>query len=85
MPATKEQLAYHLGEKFLWDNGVKSLIEWQFGLHGDFKAALWNAISVADAQNLSRLYDAFPEEIAAFRQWIDGDLGTRLREAGLEI
>jgi len=85
MPATQEQIAKALGSSSPWSPGVKSLIKWRFGLHGDFYSALWNAIKVADQRNLGRIALGFPEEIEAFNQWSYGDLGEILRESGLGI
>lgn len=68
-----------------WTPGEKSVIKWQFGLHSDFNKALWEAIKRADEANLRRIAYGFPFEVLAFVQWVDGDLGPRLRAAGLEI
>ena len=72
-----------------WTEGEKFIIKWQFNnsLHllGDFKTALIGAIKQADHGNLARLALGFPREVEGFRQWAYGDLGSRLRAAGLEI
>lgn len=85
MPATQEAIDKALAYDSQWSPGVKSLIKWQFGLHGEFQQALWNAIKCADEDNLSRLYRSFPAEVLAFHQWIYGDLAEKLRESGLGI
>lgn len=85
MPATHEQIAASIGDGSPWDEGVKSLIKWQFGLHGDFRQALWRAISTADESNLDRLAAGFPKEVEAFRQWSHGELGESQWDSGLPI
>lgn len=40
---------------------------------------------MADEENLARLARGFPVEVAGFNQWRAGDLGQRLRAAGLGI
>jgi len=68
-----------------WTAAEKWVIRWQFGLLGDFQEALSEAIKRADDSNLARLEFGFPEQVAGFTAWSRGDLGTRLRNAGLEI
>lgn len=71
-----------------WTPGEKFIIRWQFnslGLLGDFKTALIQAICLADETNLCRLDRGFPDEVGAYRDWAYGDLGKRLREAGLGV
>lgn len=85
MPATREKLAEFLGEDSTWGDGVKSLIKWQFSLHGDFYEALWGAIKQADDDNLRRLSMGFPLEVESFLDWSRGDLADRLRKAGLDL
>jgi len=85
MPATHETIAEFLGPDSPWTDGVKSLIKWQFGLHGDFRTALWDAIKQADENNLRLLSLGFPLEVEAFLWWNRGDLAEKLRAAGLEI
>ena len=48
------------------DGEQRSLVEWQYRLHGDFKKALWNAIAYADDSNLELLRRGFPLEVSAF-------------------
>ncbi len=85
MSANHQQLGEFLGETSAWTNAEKAVIKWQFRLNGDFKTALWEAIKRADEGNLDRLALGFPDEVAGFRQWAHGNLGTRLRQAGLEL
>ena len=69
-----------------WTKGEKFIIKWQFNslrLLGDFSSTLIKAISLADENNLKKLELGFPEEVGGFRAWAHGDLGKRLREAGL--
>lgn len=68
-----------------WTGAEKWVLRWQFGLLGDFQTALSEAIKRADDSNLARLELGFPEQVAGFIAWSRNDLGTRLREAGLEI
>ena len=84
MPATYEQIGEFLISPD-WTRGEKFIIEWQFGLLGDFRTALMDAIKNADDVNLHLLYRGFPDEVQAFRQWAYGDLGYRLRAKGLII
>ena len=84
MPATREKIAEVL-ESPHWTLGEKMVVKWQFGLLGDFYAALFNAIKRADEDNLTKLAQGFPAEVGGFIQWSAGDLGHRLRAAGLEI
>jgi hypothetical protein len=72
-----------------WTEGEKAVIRWQFGcipgMQGDFEAALWNCIKLADEENLLRLARGFPMELHGFIEWSRGNLGVRLRAAGLGI
>ena len=68
-----------------WTPEEKWVIKWQFRLLGDFHRALFDAIKLADEHNLARLAEGFPSQVAGFMAWHAGDLGKRLREAGLEI
>ncbi len=83
--STHQQLGKFLGPDSNWTGPEQAVIKWQFRLCGDFKTALWEAIKHADEGNLDKLALGFPNEVYGFRQWVAGDLGTRLREAGLEI
>lgn len=84
MPATMEEISRILDSPD-WTAGEKAVVEWQFHLHGDFMAALFEAIKVADTDNLARLERGFQDEVGGFRAWAWGDLGRRLRAAGLSI
>lgn len=68
-----------------FDENDRAVIFWQFGLIGDFRIALWNAIVHADDENLERLRLGFPHEVEGYIRWSRGTLGPRLRAAGLEI
>ena len=68
-----------------WTEAEKSVIKWQFRLLGDFRTALFEAITLADDKNLVRLAMGFPYEVSGFMAWNRGGLGKRLRDAGLEI
>lgn len=45
----------------------RSVVEWQFGLCGDFMSAIWKAISLADEENLARLQLAFPTQVLGYK------------------
>jgi len=68
-----------------WTNAEKLVIKWQFRLLGDFCQALFQAIALADDDNLELLSRVFPDEVAGYKAWTCGDLATRLRDAGLDI
>jgi hypothetical protein len=72
-----------------WTDAEKAVIRWQFGsipgMQGDFEKALWGCIKIADDDNLARLERGFPMELHGFFMWTQGDLGQRLRDAGLGI
>ncbi len=69
-----------------WTEGEKFIIQWQFEmLTSDFQLALIKTITRADGDNLARLELGFPIEVAAFRSWSHGNLGERLRKAGLGV
>ena len=84
MPASMEEIGAILSSDS-WTDGEKFVVKWQFGLLGDFYAALAKAISLADEDNLCCLELGFPEEVEGFRRWALGDLGRRLRAEGLRI
>ena len=84
MPATREKIAEVLNSE---DFGTceKWVVMWQFGLLGDFDSALIVAITKADEKNLERLNLGFPTQVSAYLSWSRGDMGKRLRDAGLDI
>ena len=82
---TRTVVGSFLAENSGWTESEKWIIKWQFGYLGDFEEALATLLSKADDQNLMRLMLAFPMQTAGFLAWRNGDLGTRLRAAGLEI
>ena len=47
----------------------QAVICWQFKYDGGFFTALWEAISMADEQNLDRLAEGFPTEVAGYRKY----------------
>jgi hypothetical protein len=63
----------------------KAVVKWQFNIQGDFLNALWNAIMLADEDNLERLGRGFPVQVQGFKDWNKGNLAQRLRQAGLMI
>lgn len=84
MPATMERILEFLNSPD-WTPSEKWVIKWQFGLLGDFSVALATAIKTADEENLAKLRLGFPMQVDGFLQWNRGNLGQRLREAGLGI
>jgi hypothetical protein len=48
------------------DEQQRAVIAWQYRTCGDFKRALWSAISYADPDNLERLRLAFPVEVEGY-------------------
>lgn len=68
-----------------WTEAEKSVIHWQFRLHGNFYRQLWVTIVAADDANLLRIERGFPTEVRGFRMWHSGDLAQRFRAAGLDI
>jgi hypothetical protein len=85
MPATYSEILSILNsDKF--DDSDKWVVRWQYNmLDEEFDLPLARLIVVADLDNLAKLGRGFPVEVAGFRRWAHGDLGTRLREAGLNI
>jgi hypothetical protein len=85
MPATYAQIMTILVSQD-FDVSDKLVVRWQFRLlDGDFERPLWECIKCADSDNLERLSRGFPTEVEGFRRWAYGDLGYRLRAAGLSI
>ena len=50
-------------------NGYDKYLEYLFDRTDNFYNALFRAIALADHGNLSRLSNAFPEEVHAYRLW----------------
>jgi len=48
------------------DEVERELIDWQYGLCGDFRTALWKAICQADDSNLERLRLGFPNLVDGY-------------------
>jgi hypothetical protein len=42
------------------------IVKWQYGILGDFHAALIEAIKRADTDNLEKLRQGFPEEVGGY-------------------
>lgn len=68
-----------------WSTVAKTAIRWQYKMQGDFEKALWGALVLADEQNLERFRLGYGVEVATLLEWRHGDIGKRLREAGLDI
>lgn len=86
MPATREQIGKILASSE-FNDGEKAVVKAQFPeitQVGAFESALWILFCLADDANLARLCYAFPVEGTGFKSWRGGDLGTRLRKAGLD-
>ncbi len=67
-----------------WTEGEKQVLRWQWGALGDYdKAFFEEALMRADERNLDRLSLGYPSTVEAFRSWKDGDLATRMRDAGV--
>ena len=47
----------------------QAVVEWQYRMCGDFKAALWEAIGRADDGNLARLRLGFPHEVDGYMRF----------------
>ena len=45
--------------------------EWQYGLCGDFRKGLWQAIIRADDHNLNLLALGFPDEVNGYRKYAE--------------
>jgi hypothetical protein len=50
-------------------NGFDKYLEYQFHLSGNFYTRLFQAIELADTDNLARLAQGFPQEVEAYRTW----------------
>jgi hypothetical protein len=85
--AHRQQLARVLSSPE-FSRGEKFVIRAQFPgplCLGNFDQKLWDLLCAADGLKLARPSRAFPEEVAAACEWWHGDLGHRLRAAGLDI
>ena len=63
MPTHMRMTSYKL------DNEGAFIYLWQFKMLGGFYAALMDAISKADGDNLDRLREGFPVEVDAYRKY----------------
>ena len=68
-----------------WTLAEKLVVQWQFGRLGNFESQLFRTIAAADEDNQARLERGFPEHVSGYRAWVYGNLGDRLRAAGLNI
>lgn len=55
----------------------KYILDYLFHMGGSFTQALFAAIACADRGNLGLLRMVFPNEVAAFLAWTEGDLHER--------
>ena len=51
------------------DSHELAVFFWQYRLNGDFKTALWEAITRADTDNLRLLSYGFPVEVEGYRKY----------------
>lgn len=84
MPSTHEKIGEILGSPE-FDESDKWVVKWQFRALGDFETALCEAIKRADEHNMAKLGRGFPIQVEGYRRWAYGDLGNRLRAAGLYL
>lgn len=64
----------------------RKLVLWQLSLEtSSFRITLWQVLFRADSENLARIEKGFPDEVAALRAWLHGDLAQRARALGLEV
>ena len=49
--------------------GERFIVDWQFGIAGDFNASLIKAITSADIYNMDRLRKGFPDEVEAYENY----------------
>jgi hypothetical protein len=52
---------------------------------GSWEMAFWQALCAADGVNLKKLACGFPTEVEALECWRHGNLGERIRAAGLSV
>lgn len=81
---TRPQIAHVLQSPRLTP-GEKKYIEFQYHLAGDFYTALWGVIARADENNLFKLAQGFPGEVAAYKRWTRGDLAQLVDEVAEEV
>jgi len=51
------------------DAEQRALVEWQYRMCGDFKAALWKAITLADDENMKKLKICFRTKCNAYEKF----------------
>ena len=59
------------------------IFDFQYQHGGGFATKLYETIHAADTNNLMRLAEGFPGEVAAVIAWTSGDLAKRVREFGV--
>lgn len=68
-----------------WTPGEYALLMFLTGKSGSFYDKLFKAIAKADKMNREKLRIGFPEEVAAYVGWSEGDLADRARTAGFNV
>lgn len=53
--------------------GEEFIVEWRYGMLGDFKTALIRVIARADIHNQAKLALGFPDEVKAYQQYTQKD------------
>ncbi len=83
-PGHYGNLGWALGKTSIFSDSDKCAIKWQFRQYGDFYRNLFETLMYADDINLAKIAQVFPDEVQGFKDWRDGDLGTRVEnEIGL--
>ena len=62
----------------------KYILDFQFHMGGGFYLSLMQTIARADQSNREALRRGFPEEVAAYESWIQGNLAERARALGVQ-
>lgn len=63
-----------------FSSAEKELFKFLLDMQGGFKSCLFGAIGRADRQNRERLRKGFPELVAAYEGWTEGDLHARTQQ-----
>jgi hypothetical protein len=61
------------------------ILRWQLDDYGDFHKALWQAMLRADEDNLAKLEQGFPREVAALQAWRHTWIASLLRSKGYDL
>jgi len=69
----------------MMNEGIQSLIEWQYCTCGGFYKNLWDAIAVADEAHLSKIAKGFPLHIEAYRSYTKESGWWQEIQKGLEV